>query len=120
VVRDEIEEHADSFAVRGGNQRVERRERSHLGLDTAVVGDVVAPIGVRRHGDRAQPDRIDAQPLEVVEMVDDPLEIAVAVAVRVRERQRIDLVQHARGPPRHPAMLSTDCMRAHITLRSTG
>ena len=120
VVRDEVEEHADAPAVRGGDQLVERGEGPHLRLDRAVVGDVVAPVGVRRHGDRAQPDRVDTQPLEVVEMVDDPLQIAVAIGVRVRERQRIDLVQHARGPPRHLAMLSSRLYAAAYTATVDG
>ena len=38
-------------------------ERAQLGLHRAVVGDVVAPVVVRRDRDRAQPDAVDAEPL---------------------------------------------------------
>ncbi len=54
-------------SVRAGDQLVEVGEGSEVGLHRAVVGDVVAPVGVGRDGDRAQPDRVDAQPLQVVE-----------------------------------------------------
>ena len=46
-----------------GDQPVEVVERAEVGVDGAVVGDVVAPVGVGRDGDRAQPDAVDAQPL---------------------------------------------------------
>ena len=55
-----------------GDQPVEVVHRPEVGLDGAVVGHVVAPVGVGRDGDRAQPDPVDPQPLEMVEMVDDP------------------------------------------------
>ena len=38
-----------------------------VGVDVAVVGDVVAPVRVRRGHDRVEPDAVDAEPLEVVE-----------------------------------------------------
>ena len=75
-------------------------ERAEVGVDGAVVGDVVAPVGVGRGHDRVEPDAVDAEPLEVVERVDDPAQVADAVAVGVRERARVDLVEDAVAPPR--------------------
>ena len=64
VVRHEVEQHAD--AARGARPRRAASTSASvpdLGLHRAVVGDVVAPVGVRRDGDRAQPDPVDAEPL---------------------------------------------------------
>ena len=89
------------LARRGlGDQLVEVGERAERRVDVVVVGDVVAEVGVRRDGDRAQPDAVDAEPLQVVEPLDDPPQVADAVAVGVAERARIDLVERAFAPPR--------------------
>jgi hypothetical protein len=61
-------------------------------VDGAVVGDVVAPVVVRRGHRGVEPDAVDAEPLEVVEPGDDPTQVADAVAVRVRARARVDLI----------------------------
>ena len=72
-----------------------------LGLHRAVVGDVVAPVGVRRDRDRAQPDRRrhratrggrGASTMPRRSPTPSPFESA--------NEQRIDLVEHARLPPR--------------------
>ena len=47
VVRHEIEEHGDAAVVGLGKEVVEVGHRAQLGMHAAVVGDVVAPIGVR-------------------------------------------------------------------------
>ena len=50
---------------------VEVGEAAEERVDVRVVGDVVAEVGHRRAEDRRQPDRVDAQPLEVVQAVED-------------------------------------------------
>ena len=99
VVRDEVEQHANPTPPGLFDEPVDVRERSEVGMDARVVGHVVAPVDVRRGKDRAQPDAVDAEPLEVLEPLHDPGQVADAVAVRVRERPRIDLVQHRLAPP---------------------
>jgi hypothetical protein len=51
---------------------VEVGEGAEHRVDVAVVGDVVAEVGHRRAVDRRQPDRVDPEPREVVEPIDDP------------------------------------------------
>src|SRR5262245_11710716 len=58
-----------------------------------VVADVVAEVVVQRGGDRRQPDRVDAEPGQVVEPARDPVRVADAVPIRVLERAGIDLVE---------------------------
>ena len=71
VVRDQVDQHADVPLRRGGDQLVEVGQRAERRVDVAVVGDVVAPVLVRRDGDRVQPDGVDAQPLQVVQVAGD-------------------------------------------------
>ena len=63
-----------------------------VGVDAPVVGDVVAPVDVRARKRRAEPDRVDPEPREVVEPARHTGQIADPVAVRVRERPHVDLV----------------------------
>ena len=52
------------------------------GVDVAVVGDVVAEVGHGRGVKGRDPYRLDAQPSQVIEPLQDALKIADAIAVR--------------------------------------
>ena len=106
VVGHPVQQHADVARVRIGEQRVEGREVAEERVDVAVVGHVVAEVGHRRAVDRRQPERVDAEPLQVVQARAQPLEVADAVARRVGERARIDLVDDRLLPP-HAAAKAT-------------
>ena len=99
VVGHPVEHDLDRARVAGRDQLVEVGQRAEDRVDVAVVGDVVAEVGHRRGEDRRQPDRLDRERLEVVELRGDPREVPHPVAVRVRERARIDLVDGAALPP---------------------
>ena len=74
VVEDTVEDETDSLCLGSGRQRGERRVSPERRVDVHVVGRVVAMVrsGVE---DRREPDRLDAERLQVVELVLDPLEI---------------------------------------------
>ena len=65
----------------------------------AEVADVVAAVAQRRVVERRQPDAVDAQPLEVVELLGEPAQVAGAVAVGVGERADEHLVEHGTLEP---------------------
>ena len=95
VVRHEVEPDVDPAGARAGDQRVEVVERPELGMHRAVVGDVVAPVDIRAREGRARPDRVNPEPVEVIEFRGQAWQIAHTVAVRVRKRARIDLIDEA-------------------------
>ena len=99
VVDHEVHDQLHPALVQPGDQLVELLERAEQRVDVLVVADVVAVVGHRRPVDRAQPDDVDAEPLEVVEVVDDAAEVADAVAVAVGEAARVDLVDDGGLPP---------------------
>ena len=86
--------------------RLDRREhvvevghRAEFFHDLAVVADIVAVIGVGRVVVRREPDYIDAEFLQVVEMLGDAVEVADPVAVRILKASRVDLVDDSFLPP---------------------
>ena len=93
VVHDEVGDHADAAPVRRVDERVEVLDGAVVGMDRVEVGDVVAAVAERRRVHRQQPDAIDAEPLEVVELVGQAAEVALAVVVSVREAADVDLVE---------------------------
>ena len=93
VVHDEVDDHPDAALVRRVEEAVEVLDGAELGQDVGVVGDVVAAVAQRRGEERRHPQAVDAEPLEVVELLGQPLEVADAVAVAVVERADQDLVE---------------------------
>ena len=70
-----------SRAMRLAHEMLEIAARSIERVDIPVVGDVVAVVAQRRRVERQQPDRVDAEVLDVVELVGQPAEVADAVVV---------------------------------------
>ena len=68
-------------------------------VDPVEVGDVVAAVAKRRGVERQQPDAVDPEPLQVVELLLEAAEVARAVVVPVEERARVDLVEDGRLEP---------------------
>ncbi len=64
-------------------QPVEIGKRPVSRLDIAVVGDVVAEIGLGAREDRRQPDGVDAEARDVIELGDNARNIAEPVAIRI-------------------------------------
>ena len=109
VVRDEVEPELDPAPARIGDQRVEVVERAVLGVDAEVVGHVVAPVDVGGRKGRAQPDRVDAEPLQVVELRAHSAEVADPVAVRVAERADVHVVENAQPIDQVSPEATSDC-----------
>ena len=93
VVHDEVDDHADAALVRLVEEVVEVLDRAALGEDVGVVGDVVAAVAQRRGEERRDPQAVDAQPLQVVELLDQAPEVAGPVGVGVAERPDQHLVE---------------------------
>jgi hypothetical protein len=81
------------------NEAVQTFERPENGINPAIVGDIVTEVMHRRGINRRNPDRIDAEPDEIVEPLPNAIEIANAVAVRVLKRSRVDLIKRTGLPP---------------------
>lgn len=82
-----------------GQQPLQRADPAEQRVHIARVGHVVAVVDHRGDGDRVEPDPVHAQLIEMVQVRDEPVEIAHPVPVAVGERAGIDLVEHRAAPP---------------------
>ena len=71
VVDHQVHDQLHAAGVQVRDQAVEVLERPEQRVDVLVVADVVAVVVHRRAVDRAQPDHVDPEPLEVVEPLPD-------------------------------------------------
>ena len=61
VVGHQVDDHAQAEAVGALEHRVEVGERAEQRVDVAVVGHVVAGVGLRRAVERREPHGVDAE-----------------------------------------------------------
>jgi hypothetical protein len=104
VVHDEVGDHADPALVRVLDEVAEVLDAPVVGVDRVEVGDVVAAVPQRRGVVRQQPHAVDAEPLQVVELLRQPAEVTGPVVVRVEERPGVDLVEDGRLEPERLAL----------------
>src|SRR5687768_12360059 len=68
-------------------------------MNIAIIRNVVAEVLHRARVNGRNPQRIDAEPLQIIEPLRDPREIADAIAVAVLKAARVHLVDHPTLPP---------------------
>ena len=99
VVGHEVEQDPDAPGGGLGHQPIEIVEGPEVRMDATEVGHVVAPVRVGRGCDRREPESVDAEPFEMVEVLDDTGQVAHSVAVAVGEGTQVHLVEHGVPPP---------------------
>ena len=70
------------------------RARAVGRMDVVVVGDVVAVVAPGRGVERQQPDGVDAEVLDVLELLGEAREVPAAIAVAVEKGAYVHLVDH--------------------------
>ena len=93
VVHDEVDDHAHAAGVGLVQELVEVLDVAELRQHRGVVADVVAAVAQRRGEERRQPQAVDAEPLQVVQLVDHAAQVADAVGVAVGEAADEHLVE---------------------------
>ena len=99
VIDDEVKNQLHMPLLDGFQQLIEVSHRPKLSHDLAIVANVVSVVGVGRIKMRAQPDHIDTELLNVVQLGGNPLQVADAIPVGVLERSRIHLIDDGLLPP---------------------
>ena len=100
VIRDEIQNHFQAALMRVFHEIEKILHRAEHRVNAGIVGDVVAEIRHRRGVNGADPDRGDAQVLQIRQPEPYAVQIANAVAVAVLKTARINLINHSGFPPR--------------------
>lgn len=67
--------------------------------DPVIVIHIITGISERRHKTRIDPHRVDAQPLQVIQFLYYPGDVANAVAVGITEALRVNLVKDSLFEP---------------------
>ena len=92
VIDDELGDDADPAAMRLGDEPIEILERAVARMDVLVVRDVVPVVAERRRVERQQPETVDPEPLEVLQLLREAGEVADAVVGAVEERADVRLI----------------------------
>src|SRR5262245_59503917 len=79
--------------MRGFQKLLEVRHGAVVGVHGTVVADVIAVVAERRAKEGQEPETVDAQLLEVVELARETGKIADAVVVAVPEGTNVELVE---------------------------
>ena len=104
------------------DQAIEIGQGSEYGIDVAIVCHVIAEILHGRGEEGAEPDGVDAERGDMIEVPGNAGQIPNAVAVRISETARIDLIDHSPAPPVGSAgkgRLSFENMGGHAGLSET-
>ena len=83
VIDDQVDDDANAALLRLVSELDEIAERAVARVHRVIVGHIVAVIAVRGFLEGHQPDRGDAEPLQVIEPAHEAFEIADAVAVGI-------------------------------------
>jgi hypothetical protein len=102
VACDQVEQDPDAAPPGFGDERRHVLVGSVPRRDHEVVRDVVPCVAERRSEARVEPDRIDPEPFQVIQVRDRALQVADSVAVAVGERGHEDLVDHTVPQPSGP------------------
>ncbi len=92
VIDDELGDHPDVAPVRLRDEPIEVLQGPVVGMDVLVIRDVVPIVAERRGVEGEQPQRIDAEPMQVVELLGEAGEVPDAVVVAVEEGAHVRLI----------------------------
>ena len=92
VVQDQFDDDTDAALVGGLKKSFEIVQIAVTGVDGPVFRDVIAVVAQGRGKERHQPDGVDAQFLQVIELLRQTPEIADAVCIGVEKCAHVDLV----------------------------
>ena len=92
VIEDHFDDYPYAALMCGLEKTLEVFEIAVTGVDRIVVSDVVPVVAQRRGKERHQPDGIDAQFLEVIQLLRQAAEIADAVCIGIEKRPHVHLV----------------------------
>ena len=99
VVERKVDNNAHIAFVRFRHQVLELLQSAEFRQNRAVVGDVVTAVFEGRIEERRNPQGVDAQPLQVVELGNQTGQITGTVSIAVNERANHDFVEDGAAIP---------------------
>src|SRR5215468_9664896 len=99
MIRDIVQKDFELTPMGLGHELIKVCQSTKEGIDIRIVRDIVAKVSHGGWKDRRQPERIDPQPLEIIESTGNASQITNAITITVHKRARIDMIDHAALPP---------------------
>ena len=94
VIDDQVQHQFHAPPMNARQQFIEVVHGAKFGHDGFVVRNVVPIISVGRGEDGTEPENIDAQIVQVIQLLNNSHQITHAVSVRVVETARVDLIDN--------------------------
>ena len=99
VVHHQVSNNADTARMGLVEKHLEILDRAKLVENGAEVADIVTAVAQRGVVERRQPEAVDTQPLQIIELFRQPFEVAGAVVVGVKEGSDEHLIEHRAAVP---------------------
>ena len=99
VVRDDVDDGSDTHAESLGDEGFGLAQVPKVRINGAIVGYVITTIGKRGGIPGGHPDRVDPQPMQIVQAGTDACDVPNSIAVAVGEASNVDLIDDTRPPP---------------------
>ena len=93
--RHQVQQHMHSPLVRLGKQALQILVRAVPGRDAVIIRHIVPRVAEGRQEAGIDPQRVAAQPPDIVQLVDDPLKIADTVSIGIKERLGVNFVKYS-------------------------
>ncbi len=100
VAQHQVHDDVDIAFVRLAEQAVEILQVAIFRINGVIVGYIVAKIVIRGGIYRREPDPVDAQVLQIIQVLNDTCQIPDPIRIRILERARVDLVNNPVFPPK--------------------
>ncbi len=94
MIDDEFGDYLEAAPLGFDDEATEILHRAEIGIDVAIIGDVVAVIASGRRIERQQPQGGDAEFLQIAEFFGQPREITNAVIVAVGKGLDVKLIDN--------------------------
>ena len=78
--------------MRGIKKRAKILQRSVVWINVEIIRDVIAVILERRRIERQEPERVDTEFLEIIELFDQPAKVSNPICISVVKRLDVQLV----------------------------
>ena len=99
VVHHQVSNNADTARMGLVEKHLKILDRAKLVEHGAEVADIVTAVAQRGVVERRQPEAVNAQPLQIIELLRQPFEVAGAVVVGVEEGPDEHLIEHRAAVP---------------------
>src|SRR5689334_19120442 len=118
MIEHQFSDYSQAAAMRLAQKSLELGQGPAVGMNLQVAGDVVAVIAHRRRVKRQQPEGIDAERLEIIQLRGEARKIADTVAVAVVERTDAEFVEDGVLIPRRIAGHAFLALHRRVSTRS--